>query len=114
MAPPEGPVVHVKDKDEGEVSVSLVAGGKFKYADDIDMPRKHEMAREKYAPLIRQLAEAGWRVNDRLATVVVGHRAHASPRRMRTALPYRASRPNASTLSYRRSWPSRRRSGPGT
>ena len=75
--PPEGPVMHVKDADEGEVSVSLVLG-ELKYADDIDMPRKHEMAREKYAPLIRQLAEAGWRVNDRLATVVVGHRACVS------------------------------------
>ena len=70
--------MHVKDADEGEVSVSLVLG-ELKYADDIDMPRKHdEMAREKYAPLIRQLAEAGWRVNDRLATVVVGHRACVS------------------------------------
>ena len=75
--PPEGPVTHARDVDEGTVSVSLVLG-ELKYADDTEMPRKHEMAREKYAPLIEQLAEAGWRVNDRLATVVIGHRACVS------------------------------------
>ena len=45
------------------------------------MPRKHELARQKYAPLIKQLAEAGWKVDNnkgQRATVLIGHKACVS------------------------------------
>ena len=75
--PPTGPVpsrwVH---GDEG-ISVQIILG-ELKYTDDEKMAQKHVDAREKYAPLVQRLTDAGWSVQPEVATVVVGHRACVS------------------------------------
>jgi hypothetical protein len=71
--PPRGP----KDKPpEQYMQVQLILA-ELKYSDDMDMPAKHQVIRDKYAPLVRRLREAGWSVPHDTASIVIGHRSTA-------------------------------------
>jgi hypothetical protein len=73
IPPPRGPW----DKSpEQYMSVQLIIA-ELKYSDDMDIPAKHQLANDTYAPLVRRLRAAGWSVPHDIASIIIGHRSTA-------------------------------------
>ena len=71
---------------DNKVTIKLILG-EVKYSNDMHTLEKHEAAHGIYSgpyKLTGALREAGWNVDDEVATIVVGHRATVSRRNLQS------------------------------
>ena len=79
--PPRGPIrAGTKSPVDGEITIKLIMA-EVKYSDDMHTVEKHEEAKALYTGpgrLAEKLQQAGWNVEDKIETIVIGHRGVVS------------------------------------
>jgi hypothetical protein len=83
--PPPGPIpAGQKSPVDNEITIKLIMA-EVKYSDDMHTLEKHEEAKNLYSgpgKLAEKLMEAGWNVEDKVETIVVGHRGVVSKKNL--------------------------------
>ena len=83
--PPQRPIrAGEKSPVDNEITIKLIMA-EVKYSDDMHTLEKHEEAKNRYTgpgKLAEKLLEAGWNVEDKIETIVIGHRGVVSKKNL--------------------------------